>query len=68
MSNAVAEEFRFVIGYPYANNPEALSIYSYFGEIQTGLMEEAKDFLRYVQHQSPGHDWGIYTVKLEKIA
>ena len=47
--------------------PGNLSIYTFASEVQRGTLDEAKEFLEYVQQRRPEEEWDIYRVRFEKL-
>ena len=44
-----------------------LGIYSFFGDVQTGTLEEAQEMLGYVKKMSRDKQWDIYQVSFTKL-
>ncbi len=65
----MSEEFDYVVARPWDDeDPNYLAIYTFGSQIQRGTIEEAKDFLNYVQRQgNKDEKYSIYKVNFEKI-
>lgn len=70
-TEAPAEEIiKFVVARPwYPHDPDQLCIYVYGCEIQTGTLDDAKEFLKYVKRRSGNaeHDYAIYKLTFTKL-
>ena len=62
------KEINFVIARVWdAHKPVTLSnlgIYTYFNDLHTGTIGDARQLLAYVQHRNPGTKYKIYQVTL----
>jgi hypothetical protein len=45
------KKFNYAVGHYWEGESGSVGVYNYFGEIHHGTMEEAKNFLAYVQGQ-----------------
>ena len=58
------KDFYFCVAYKEQNN---LNIYRYFEDVRYGNMEEAQNFLKYVQNQEPNKNWKIYKTTFKEM-
>jgi hypothetical protein len=60
------KKFNYAVGHYWAGESGSVGVYNYFGEVHHGSMEEAKNFLKYVQGQDKKQpkvdrrDWRIF--------
>lgn len=60
------EEFSYCVGKPWnSKNPNSICVYTYHNSIHYGTMEDAKNFLKFVEVREGGKKYNIY--KLVKI-
>jgi hypothetical protein len=51
----------YVVAHYWDEEPQRLGAYmAYNSEVQFGTLEDAKEFLKYVRRQSPGHKWRLF--------
>jgi hypothetical protein len=61
-----AKKFNYAVGHYWEGESGSVGVYNYFGEIHHGTMEEARDFLTYVQEKdkvkkrADRRDWRIF--------
>lgn len=62
------EEINFVIAKKWDTNKPAtlsnLGIYTYFNDLHTGTVGDARQLLAYVQHRNPDTKYKIYQVTI----
>ena len=61
-----SKQFNYAVGHYWEGESGSVGVYNYFGEVHYGTMEEANNFLKYVQGQDKKHpkadrrDWRIF--------
>ena len=65
---ALAEEFSYVVGRPWHDGDDRRGVcaYTYFGEVQHGTLNSAKDFLNYAEEKSGVKHYIYRLVRLEE--
>ena len=61
-----AKKFSYAVGHYWESESGSVGVYNYFGEVHHGTMEEAQNFLKYVQDKDKKEpkvdrkDWRIF--------
>ena len=60
-------KFNYVVARPWSDQDPTFCIYRWHADVQHGTLEDAQQFLAYVQRQHPDEDYQIYKVHFELL-